>query len=80
MSEKVTVYRFHYWDGRNDCWQRSNVWGTPEAIAATRIGVIDRACFVEIDAKHLDDRGMTQRGFDPHSTLVQDGGPQRQVH
>jgi hypothetical protein len=55
------------------------VSGTPAAIAATQIGMIDRASGVEIDAKRLDNRGMTRRGFDPHSTLVQDGGPQRQV-
>ena len=70
MTEKVTVYRFHFWDGPRDCWQRSNVWGTAEAITATKIGVIDQTSAIEIDAKHLNDRGMTQSSFNPESVLT----------
>ena len=77
MSEKVTVYRFDYWDGPHDCWQQSNVWGTFDAIVSTRIGVVNRATGVEIDAKHLDDHGMTRRGFDPHFDLLGGGFPNR---
>ena len=77
MTNKVTIYRFDYWDGPHDCWQQSNVWGTAEAIAATKIGVIDSASGIEIDPKHLDARGMTGRGFDPRSVLLAGGFPNR---
>ena len=77
MSEKVTVYRFHAWDVGANAWRLSEVWGTQKAIDDTKVGVIDPASAIEIDAGHLDANGMTPRGFNPRSDLLSGGFPDR---
>ena len=69
MTEKVLVYRFKTWDGGADEWRQSKRWGTFDAIVKTKVGVIDRESAVAIDEKHLDENGMTARGFDPRSAV-----------
>jgi hypothetical protein len=79
MIERVLVFRFKFYDITTDDWRWSRRWATYEAIGATKTGVPDRDSGVAIDVKYLDDNGMTERDFDPHSVLVQDGGFQKRV-
>jgi hypothetical protein len=62
---RVTVYQFTIYDGWNDEFRLSSRWATHEAIESTRIGVIQEHTGTLIDQAHLDENGMTARGFDP---------------
>ena len=79
MSERVTVYRFKFYDGISDEWRFSRRWGTWDGIVATKTGVVIRDSAVDIDEGYLVGDGMTERDFDPHSPYVPDGGFQKMV-
>ncbi len=74
---KVTIFQFRYFDPNSGTYPTSRYWGTFDAIAATRIGIIARETAVEEDESLLDENGLSPRDFNPHSLLRGGNFPSR---
>jgi hypothetical protein len=60
------IYQFSVYDISNDETRKARRWGTKEAIARIRVGILLEETATEVDASVLDENGMTSRDFDPH--------------